>query len=231
MDGRNEVSSKFDEVAYAYDAQRRKLIPCFNDFYQTSVSLADTSVKRPNILDLGAGTGLFSSLLLEKYPEAEITLIDLSSKMLEVAESRLARYSNVNYVLDDYTNYIALDKYDLIVSALSIHHLSDSDKMKLYKNTLLNLKANGVFINADQVLGHTEAIDMMYRGDWKSKVEASSLSREEKDSAYERTKIDRMTPLQTQLNWLQDVGFDDVDCVYKYYNFVVMYGKKREDSH
>lgn len=52
------------------------------------------------------------------------------------------------------------------------------------------------------------------------------LTRQELDAAYERTKLDKMSTLDNQLNWLQESGFKDVDCVYKYFNFVVLFGRK-----
>ncbi len=79
------VKEKFDDYArqYAarqYDAQRRMLIPCFNDFYSIAVSLAETDKQNPAILDVGAGTGLLSSMVLQKFPVARLTLIDISPK-------------------------------------------------------------------------------------------------------------------------------------------------------
>ena len=226
MNNKHEVRSQFDEAAQVYDEQRRKLIPCFDDFYNLAVSLADVSTNTPRVLDLGAGTGLFSSLLLQKYPDARVTLIDLSENMLAIAKQRLQQFQNVTYLLDDYTNYEQLEGFDIIISSLSIHHLTDRDKQVLYRNTYSNLAPNGIFINADQVLGHTPFVDSLYKQDWRNKVEASGLSRAAIDSAYERTKLDRMTPLDVQLNWLQEIGFTNVDCVYKYFNFAVMYGRK-----
>jgi len=226
VNNKHEVRSQFDEAAQVYDEQRRKLIPCFDDFYNLAVSLADVSTNTPRVLDLGAGTGLFSSLLLQKYPDARVTLIDLSENMLAIAKQRLQQFQNVTYLLDDYTNYEQLEGFDIIISSLSIHHLTDRDKQVLYRNTYSNLAPNGIFINADQVLGHTPFVDSLYKQDWRNKVEASGLSRAAIDSAYERTKLDRMTPLDVQLNWLQEIGFTNVDCVYKYFNFAVMYGRK-----
>lgn len=230
MNSRNDalITHKFNEVAHAYDQQRRRLIPCFDDFYQIGTHMAISAVKSqtPKVLDLGAGTGLFSSLILHKYPEAEVTLMDISDQMLEKAGNRLSGYAHVQYVLDDYTNYEAPGTYDVIISALSIHHLTDTEKQRLYRNSFLNLKVDGVFVNADQVLGHTPFIDEIYKQDWKAKVESSDLTEDEIMSAYERTKLDRMAPLSDQLQMLRESGYSEVDCIYKYYNFVVMYGRK-----
>ncbi|MFC5650671.1 class I SAM-dependent methyltransferase [Paenibacillus solisilvae] len=226
MDNQNEVSSRFDAAAAAYDSQRRKLIPCFDDFYDTAIALADASTDSPAVLDLGAGTGLLSSLLLQKYPAAKVTLIDISEKMLDLAKLRLAQYPNVSFVLGDYTCFHTSGPCDIILSALSIHHLTDANKAQLYQTVYTNLRENGIFINADQVLGHTPFVDALYKEDWKAKVEASGLTQEELTSAYERTKLDRMAPLAAQLNWLGQAGFTEVDCVYKYFNFAVLYARK-----
>ncbi|NBC68474.1 methyltransferase domain-containing protein [Paenibacillus sacheonensis] len=222
----NHVRATFDGAAGGYDEQRRKLIPCFDDFYGTAVALAETSESRPRILDLGAGTGLLSSLLLKKLPEARLTLIDLSDNMLAVAKERFAGRTGIEYVREDYTSYTAEQACDLIVSGLSIHHLTDEGKQAVYRNAYNNLKPGGIFINADQVLGHTPFIDAHYKEDWKRKIEASGLTRAELDAAYERTRIDRMAGLAEQLVWLAQAGFSDVDCVYKSYNFVVLFGRK-----
>jgi tRNA (cmo5U34)-methyltransferase len=222
----NEVVLKFNQVAHAYDNQRRNLIPCFDDFYGVSVSIAETGNETPSILDLGAGTGLLSSLMLKKYPTANLTLIDISEKMIEVAKSRFDDMNNIKYIVDDYTNYVFENKFDIIISALSIHHLADAEKKVLYKNTFHSLREGGLFINADQILGSTMFLDSLYKNDWKRKVESSELPIEEIASAYERTKLDKMSTLETQIGWLKEIGFSDVDCIYKYFNFVVLYGRK-----
>ncbi|RAK17351.1 tRNA (cmo5U34)-methyltransferase [Anoxybacillus vitaminiphilus] len=225
-DSRDCIAEKFNENAAQYDRQRRKLIPCFNDFYSIPVSVMNTAKTVPAILDMGAGTGLFTSFILEKYPRANITLIDISEKMMEIAKKRFANYPNVNYIVDDYTKHEFNTKFDMIVSSLSIHHLTDDEKKSLYRRVYSLLNEDGLFLNADQVLGHTPFIDALYKNDWQNKIENSGLTREEIDSAYERTKLDKMSTLHDQLNWLKESGFEDVDCIYKYFNFVVLFGRK-----
>jgi tRNA (cmo5U34)-methyltransferase len=222
----NLMQKMFNKVSEEYDAQRRKLIPCFEDFYKTLVAIANVATSTPSILDIGAGTGLCSYFLLKKYPQARLSLIDLSDKMLAVAKKRLANIATVQFIVQDYTRYEYTEQYDIIISALSIHHLTHEQKACLYTKVYQLLKPGGVFVNADQVLGQTEFLQQLYTNDWQVKIEASGLGSEELSAAYERTKLDKMSTLADQLSWLQRAGFADVDCVYKYYNFVVLYGHK-----
>lgn len=223
----NKIQDIFDDISKKYDSQRKMLIPCFDDFYGTCVSVADADNEAPKILDIGAGTGLLSSFLLNRYPKAGITLIDISEKMLEVAQKRFIGNDNIKYIVDDYTKFKLSEEYDMVVSALSIHHLDDSDKKELYRKCYSILKPNGIFINADQVSGETPYIDSLNKKRWKESIKKSGLPENEILSAFERMKLDKEAPLNQQLEWLKEIGFQDVSCIYKYYSFAVMFGRKK----
>lgn len=222
----SEIQRKFDEVLKNYDKHRRKLIPCFDDFYGIPVSVASVDTKTPAILDIGAGTGLLSTFLMERYPEASYTLIDISEKMLDIAKDRFRSCSNVKYITADYSKYNFVGRYDLVVSALSIHHLEDREKKDLYRKIFSMLNQNGIFINADQVHGETPFIDDLNKTIWKRYIESSGLSKEEIKVGYERTKLDKETKLDRQIDWLKEIGFCDISCIYKFYQFAVIYGRK-----
>ncbi|WP_225220799.1 class I SAM-dependent methyltransferase [Bacillus norwichensis] len=222
----DKVKEKFNQNALQYDNQRRKLIPCFEDFYSVPVSIIETDKETPKILDIGAGTGLFASFIKEKFPKATITLIDISENMLEKARNRFKEEENIAYINADYSEYKFEEKFDIIVSSLSIHHLTDEAKKKMFNNVYNLLTPKGIFVNADQVLGHTPFIDSMYKKDWNNKITMSGLTDSEIQAAHERTKLDRMATLDHQMKWLIDSGFQDVDCVYKYFNFVVLFARK-----
>lgn len=221
-----DIRKKFDDISLDYDRQRKQLIPCFEDFYGSAVSLIEPVSKSPAVLDIGAGSGLLSSFLLYKFPNARFTLIDISSKMLEVAKQRFKGIEGLEYIVGDYTQHNFDRAYDVIISALSIHHLSDEQKASLYQKCHSSLKKNGIFINCDQVLGDTEYLDSLYKKQWKSSIENSGLPMDELLSAYERVKLDKEATLSQQLRWLREAGFSDVECVYKYYHFAVMFGRK-----
>lgn len=220
-----EVKEKFDNISENYDRQRKRLIPCFDDFYKVSVDAIDSQTNSPKILDIGAGTGLFSNFILKKYPNASLTLIDISEKMLTIAKERFKDLTNIRYIAEDYTKYDFDDKYDIIISALSIHHLPDEEKSRLYKKCYSMLAENGIFINSDQTLGETPYIETLNKKIWKREIESSGLTKDEILSCYDRIKLDKEATLQQQLYWLKEAGFSDVSCIYKYYHFAVMIGR------
>lgn len=220
------VESQFNSIARLYDKQRPSLIPCFSDFYGVAVDNINLSTSSPEILDLGAGTGLFSEFVLQKYPNAKITLVDLSQKMLDIAQKRFSSNKNINIIQGDFSTFKGEKLYNAVISSLAIHHLEDKTKVELYNTIFSLLKPDGIFINAEQVAGESEYFSRLYDQEWRRKVENSSLSREEIDASYERIKLDKRTPVSTQLKWLRNAGFKEVDCLYKYYDFAVLFCRK-----
>ncbi|HEY3274959.1 MAG TPA: methyltransferase domain-containing protein [Methanocella sp.] len=220
------LKASFDAIAQEYDAHRRQLIPCYDDFYRITTDLATAGRQDLRVLDLGAGTGLMTWHILEKRPAAVCTLIDFAEEMLNIAKKRFAGQSNVSYVTGDYRNFDPGSGYDVIVSSLSIHHLDDRDKELLYCRLFGLLADGGIFVNADQVLGATTAIEAEYQQRWREKIAESDLTAVEKSAAFERMKMDRPATLDNNLRWLRESGFRDVDVYYKYYTFAVMAGRK-----
>jgi len=220
------IKSQFDAVARSYDRQRKKFIPCFDDFYGTAIDNLELDNPTPSILDLGAGTGLFSAFALQKYPDADITLVDISDKMLDLAKERFAGNKKIHIICQDFTGYYSEQSFDAIISSLAIHHLEDDKKIEIYNSIYNLLKPDGLFIHAEQVDGESLYLKKLNSERWKEYVEKSGLPEEEIRAGYERVKLDKRVPLSIQLQWLKDSGFEEVDCLYKYYDFTVIYCKK-----
>lgn len=221
------VKKQFDAVATQYEEQRRGLIPCFDDFYGMALSLAESGERSPRVLDLGAGTGLMAAMVRSKLPAARMTLIDMSESMLDVARERFSGDPHVEIIVADYSDYaFAPDRFDIIVSSLSIHHLTHASKRELFKKLYRALSPGGVFVNADQVAGHTPASDAYYRRRWLAEIAASGLSQSAIDASVERRNVDINAKLDDQLAWMTEAGFQDADCMYKYLDFAVFFGAK-----
>lgn len=225
------VKSVFDKYASEYDSSRKKLIPCFDDFYQTAIKeIPFPKEQKIDVLDLGAGTGLMAGLVASSYPNAKIMLIDIAEKMLSEAKEKLKCFENdFDFTVADYSQVKSFGKnFDLIISSLSIHHLSDIEKQNLFKSIHLHLKPGGIFINADQVLGETEEIEKIYRNRWIEQVREKGITDQELNEALERMKEDKMSTLASQNKWLKDAGFVNVNCWFKNYSFVVFSGGKEK---
>jgi tRNA (cmo5U34)-methyltransferase len=220
------LKEKFNQNAKLYDKQRKLVIPCLDDLYNIIVELARSEIPGPKILDIGAGTGLLTYHLFKRYTRAKFTLIDLSDEMLNIAKQRFADKPNFKFITSDYLEYDFKDKFDIITSSLSIHHLKDEDKKFIYTKVYETLKEGGIFLNADQVLAPNTANELEYHRNWREKIEDGSLKEGEKKFIIDRMKLDRPATLEDNLKWLKNSGFKNVDVFYKYYNFVVLYGKK-----
>ncbi|WP_297427512.1 class I SAM-dependent methyltransferase [Clostridium sp.] len=220
------VAKVFNSAAKKYDMQRNELIPLMNIFYGTAVELVNINNEKGKILDLGAGTGLLTELVIKKYPNAEYTLVDIAEEMLDIAKERFELLDNVSFNVEDYRDGISGGKYEAIISSMSIHHLDFNEKRNLYKNIFDILEEGGVFVNADQVKGEDCESEEIVKEYQLSHIENCSLSREEKDKTYERIKLDKMDKMTDQIDMLKEAGFKSVDIYYKYYNYVVFRARK-----
>ena len=222
------IRTAFNATAARYDAQRQWVIPEFDAFYGAAIRAANWPGSRPAILDIGAGTGLLSTLLLQRYPDASLTLLDISDRMLKVAHERFSGNQNVRYITGDYSTGDLGGQYDLICSALSIHHLAHEDKQQLCRRIYDALNPGGVFVNADQAAGETPALDREYIRYWDGFIRNGPLGTDEQGEILKRrASLDRNAKLSVQLTWLRDCGFVDIDVVYRNRTFVVITAGKR----
>ncbi len=222
------VRNGFAAGADSYDRARRKLVPCFDEFYRTALELLPFAREaRFEVLELGAGTGLFSAMIAEAFPKAQLTLFDLTPEMLAIARQRLKPLGRrVRFVTADFTAGAPAKAYDAVVSALAIHHLPDSGKRHLFADICNHLSAGGVFINADQVAGETAAIDRHAREAWMRRAREMKIAERDLAAALERMKQDLPATVGQQLAWMREAGLVDVACVYRNLIFAVFVGTK-----
>lgn len=181
------------------------------------------------VLDLGSGTGLLASFVLQRYPQARLTLVDISPEMLQKARQRFRRAGERVAILElDYNTQDLPGRYDLILSALSIHHLEAEEKRRLFQKVFHSLQPGGAFINADHIEAPTPTLFQTYRELWIARTRELGVEEANLQAALERTKLDRLSTLEDQLRWLQQCGFQDVDCYYKWLHFAVFGGRRPE---
>lgn len=220
----DKVEDAFNDASDKYDNYRKQAIPNMELYYNTAIELTQ-KYDKPKILDLGAGTGILTQLLYEKHPESDITLLDLSVQMLNKAKDKFKK-QNFKYIIADYLSYDYNEKYDVVISSLSIHHLTDEKKQELYKKVYSILNDGGIFINADEVYGQSEETEQIFKNKDSSHLNKQDIPEEEKEVLRQRRKLDRPSRLTDTIRWYEDIGFVNVDVYYKYYRYFVIAGEK-----
>ncbi len=220
------VQNLFDRAASSYDYTRKKYIPRLEEYYGTVVGLIPMANPNPRILDVGAGTGLLSAMVLAAFPDAQLTLIDISPSMLEQAEARFAERNDIVYQVVDVERDALTGQYDMIISALALHHVPQSTLPRVFGKIFDVLVAGGLFINADQTLGTSPQNEQRYADMWERGARSRGATDAEIATAIERMKADQTATLEDQLLWLRNAGFAHVDCWYKDYRFAVYSGQK-----
>ncbi|MDR0913256.1 MAG: class I SAM-dependent methyltransferase [Methanobrevibacter sp.] len=221
------VEKRFEELADEYDQEFIKLIPKYIESIDALInSIPFEENAKIRVLDLGCGTGVITKHIKEIYENSIVTCIDLSEKMIEIAKKNLKEYKNIDYLVGNFLDYDFKKGYDLVVSSLAIHHLvSDEDKKRLYKNIYEILNNNGVFYNNDKVQPPNEHIGKLYhdifiknlKNNYNDKINEISQSADDHD--YPSQLFD-------QLKWLEEIGFKNIEVIWKYYGHGVYGGEK-----
>ena len=227
------IEEFFNRSADYYDDWLRQAVLYYDQVFATAVELIPFDPKDEIlVLDLGAGTGLFSWHVMQRFPRASFVLYDISQRMLDVARERFGESKNrVSIVETDYLGLDAIDTYDAIISSFSIHHLAHADKQRLFSLAYRALKPSGAFINIDQIQAPTPGLMDLYWYGWLEKVRSAGADEAQvQESIRRRRKLDNDATMSDQLRWLADAGFADVDCIFKHYFIGVFYGRKQPSA-
>lgn len=164
------------------------------------------------ILDLGTGDGRLLALLLADRPDARGVGLDFSDVMLTAARTRFEGEARVALVEHDLTRSLpALGRFDVVVSSMAIHHLEHERKRSLYAEVFELLLPGGVFANFEHVASATHRLHLKFFAAIDEPLEHEDPS-------------DRLLDVEAQLRWLRELGFDDVDCYWKWLEMALLVG-------
>lgn len=166
------------------------------------------------ILDLGTGDGRLLTLLHADRREMCGVGLDFSELMLDAARKRFADDERVELIKHDLAEPLpALGRFDAVVSSMAIHHLEHERKRSLYGEVFDQLEPGGVFANFEHVASPTHRLHVAFFAAIEEPLENEDPS-------------DRLLDVETQLGWLRELGFDDVDCYWKWLEMALLIGVK-----
>jgi tRNA (cmo5U34)-methyltransferase len=172
------------------------------------------------ILDLGTGDGRLLALVKGKLAECECpdtaaVAVDFSPAMLDAARQRFAADSSVSVLAHNLDQPLpALGQFDAVISCFAIHHLVHERKRALYAEIFGLLNPGGVFCNLEHVASPTPRLHEEF-------LHAIGYTVETEDPS------NKLLDLGTQLGWLREIGFADVDCHWKWRELALLVGRKK----
>ena len=166
------------------------------------------------ILDLGTGDGRLLALLRIERRDSQGVALDFSPTMLDAARKRFQgdeRVQVVEHNLDD--PLPDLGDFDVIVSSFAIHHCTDDRKKALYSEIYRALVSGGIFCNLEHVASATPELHARF-------LRALGITEADEDPS------NKLAGVETQLEWLREIGFEEVDCYWKWLELALIGGIK-----
>ncbi|MBP5328435.1 MAG: class I SAM-dependent methyltransferase [Spirochaetaceae bacterium] len=163
---------------------------------KTKVLLAESLDKyAKKILDLGGGTGLELIHLFELFPQAQVTVIDITENMLEKLKTRDFA-GRVTTICGDFFEVPFGKDFDAVITTSAFHHFKKDEKTRLFKKILGCLKDGGQFINCDLIALTAEE-------------EAAQLVDLENNIGYSK-HVDIPLTIENEIDALEKAGFKQI---------------------
>jgi tRNA (cmo5U34)-methyltransferase len=179
-------------------------------------ALLENLVSGPTrVLDLGTGDGYLLHLVRAAHPAVTGVACDFSAEMLGRARERFAGDDAVTVVEHDLDDSLppSWGTFDAVVSSFAIHHVVDERKRALYGEVLDRLEPGGIFCNLEHVASATPELHVEF-------LAAIGKTPEQDDPS------NKLTLVETQLGWLRDLGYEQVDCLWKWRELGLLVGSK-----
>lgn len=166
------------------------------------------------VLDLGTGDGRLLAMVKEHCADTEAIALDFSPAMIDAARERFAGDTSVSVVNHNLDNPLPhLGKFDAVISSFAIHHLVHERKRALYAEIFGLLNCDGVFCNLEHVASATPRLHEEF-------LHTIGFTLETEDPS------NKLLDMETQLRWLREIGFIDVDCHWKWREEALLSGRK-----
>ncbi len=180
---------------------------------------AATNPNAKCVLDVGCGAGNCTLKLIERLPNCDVTLVDLSQPMLDRAEARIRAASNgaIETIQGDIREIdLGENTFDIVLAAAVLHHLRTDDQwhavfVKFYR-ALVPGGSLWIFDLVDSAVPGVREIMWRRYGEYLETFKGAEYRQHVFDYVE---KEDTPRPLAYQLELLRKVGFSGIDVLHK----------------
>jgi len=213
--GLEEMSAFFDIRANTYDSHMIDDLG-LDEFYEAITVCVDTPIN--HLLDLGCGTGLELERLFAKFPDMEVTGIDMSGEMLNRLKEKFPD-KKLRLVCGSYFDVGFDGMYDCVLSTYSLHHFSEESKLALYKKIHAAVKPGSVFIFGDYTVATLERQqELLLINDVKRREQGIE------DGAFYH--FDTPFTAETEIRLMKSAGFVSADIIKQWDNTSIIIARK-----
>jgi len=219
----DQVREHFRIQVPNYAGLMERLIPFYEGQRELMLELMPLDRSLPlRVLDLGCGPGLMASRILAEYPKAQLTLIDMTTEMIDVCRSRLESFDGVTYRVADFRTDDFGEGFDVIVASLSLHHLELSERPAFALRALRALSPRGQLIAAEVIVDESLLVRERQYELWRRFMTAQG---EDGDVWYQKhLHKDHPVEIAAWVSTLTDSGFLSAGCFWRYLNFAIISG-------
>ncbi len=120
-------------------------------FYPRIVKITDDCISElpasKEILIVGGGTGSILSSFSKRFPDSNITFLDISEDMIALAKKK--RGSRVSFICEDFFHFEGRGSYDLVFFPFFLDHFSQKELRVIAKRAHMQISNDGVVAIVD----------------------------------------------------------------------------------
>ena len=193
--------------------RERESLPHRTDGLEVMLEILPPTVAR--VLDLGTGDGITLALVLSAFPDARGFGVDFQEEMLRRARERFDGDDRVELRAHNLDAPLpaGLTGFDAVVSSFAIHHLAPARQHALYAEVFARLNPGGIFVNVEHVASRSDELHVEF---------LALLGRTLADD----DPSNQLVTVETQLGWLDGIGYENADCLWKWRELAVLAGWK-----
>jgi tRNA (cmo5U34)-methyltransferase len=221
MGGPADIKGYYETLVTNYDLLSSKVVMENVTLQQMIVDALPFPNTAPiRILDIGIGTAVTARKILDRFPQAHLTGVDFSDEMMRAAANTLSLYADrftlIQADVGEANAVFSGNRYDAIVSAVTIHNMPNEAKSRLFAAISASLNSGGVFINGDFIRGETEQEEIETRGIYKNFLETNLTGAELKTWLHHAFEFDMPMKLSEQQSRLSQLGLTDFKVLWRH---------------
>ena len=211
-----EMSAFFNARADSYDSHMLGDLG-LDEFYEVISECFDEPIKR--LIGLGCGTGLEFERLFERFPNMDVTGIDLSQEMLSKCADKYPG-KELSLVCGSYFDEDFDGLYDHVLSTYSLHHFNEESKLELYRKIYAAIsEPDGTFVFGDYTVSTMARQNELFAVNERKRCEQGIAD----DESYH---FDTPFTPETEMRLMKAAGFASTEIVRQWQNTTIIIARK-----